>query len=483
MNSVRLFAVPILGFFVMELFHICCGEGLAPSPAPNLSPQYPIDLPPFHLSPTSPPPATQSNGAAAGKKLSTIVAIIIATIVGVAIVAIIACTCMRKLEWAFPTRKPPASNVIQVWMLDAPTMERFLQDLAKEKVVRFSAQQLRSFTNNYSTELGSGGFGIVYKGQFPNGVKIAVKVLKKSSLDKRAEAQFMAEVSTIGRTYHINLVKLYGFSYDSLMSALVYEYMDNGSLDKHLFSDNTQRIDWNKLPKIAIGIARGIAYLHEECQQRIIHYDIKPGNVLLDANFDPKIADFGHAKISNRDITHDFSTGYKGTPGYSAPEFLLNNYPITCKCDVYSFGMLLFEIVGRRRNTKVGPTDSLDWFPKYVWDEYEKGALATLTLSFGIEEKDREIAERMAMVALWCVQDSPEARPPMSVVVKMLEGVEIMPPPKPFHYLYSVGVNGLNPPTCNSSDFSTSYGTNSYWYKEQTTSIMAKYEIEIASSS
>ncbi|KAH7832893.1 hypothetical protein Vadar_001125 [Vaccinium darrowii] len=518
MNSVRLFAVPILGFFVMELFHICCGEGLAPSPAPNLSPDQPPSHlsptspppatqsngpppfhlsppspppatqsngpPPFHLSLTSPPPATQSNGAAAGKKLSTIVAIIIATIVGVAILAIIAWTCMRKLERAFPTRKSPASNVIQVWMLDAPTMERFLQDLEKEKVVRFSAQQLCSFTNNYSTELGSGGFGIVYKGQFPNGVKIAVKVLKKSSLDKRAEAQFMAEVSTIGRTYHINLVRLYGFSYDSLMSTLVYEYMDNGSLDKHLFSDNTQRIDWNKLPKIAIGIARGIAYLHEECQQRIIHYDIKPGNVLLDANFNPKIADFGLAKISNRDITHDSSTGYKGTPGYSAPEFLLNNYPITCKCDVYSFGMLLFEIVGRRRNTIVGPTDSLDWFPKYVWDEYEKGALATLTLLFGIEEKDREIAKRMAMVALWCVQDSPEARPPMSVVVKMLEGgVEITPPPKPFHYLYSIGVNGLRPPTCNSSDFSTSYGTNSYWYKEQTTTIMAKYEIEIASSS
>ncbi|KAF7127640.1 hypothetical protein RHSIM_Rhsim11G0031100 [Rhododendron simsii] len=412
---------------------------------------------------------------------------IIGTLVILVAIGVIGYKCLRRLEgitYAVAT-KPLTSNVVQDGEFDAPTMERFLQDLAKEKPIRFTAQQLCSFTTNYSTVLGLGGFGVVYKGQFLNGVKIAVKVLKRSLLDKRAEEQFMAEVSTIGRTYHINLVRLYGFSYDPLMSALVYEYMENGSLDKYLFKDDTQGIDWNKLPEIAIGTAKGIAYLHEECQQRIIHYDIKPGNVLLDANFNPKVADFGLARICNRDSTHDSPTGYKGTPGYSAPEFLLNNYPITYKCDVYSFGMLLFEIVGRRRNTKVGSTDSLNWFPKHVWDEYEKGELATLILSSGIEDKDRDIAQRMAMVALWCVQDSPEGRPPMSAVVKMLEGgVEIMPPPKPFHYLFSVGINVLNPPThtSNMSDNSTSDGTNSYWYKEHTTTIMAKYEIQIASS-
>ncbi|KAF7113123.1 hypothetical protein RHSIM_RhsimUnG0158500 [Rhododendron simsii] len=343
-----------------------------------------------------------------------------------------------KLEHGVATTLP-TSNV--VW--DASTMERFLQDLAKEKPVRFTAQQLCSFTTNYSKVLGSGGFGVVYKGQFPNGIKIAVKVLKRSLPDKRAKEQFMAEVSTIGRIHHRNLVRLYGYSYDHSMSALVYEYMGNGSLDKYLFSNDTQRIEWNKLPEIAIGTAK--------------------------------------------DNTHDSPTGYKGTPGYSAPEFVLNNYPITYKCDVYSFGMLLFEIVGRRRNAKVGSTDSLDWFPKHVWDEYEKGELATMILSSGIEEKYREgAAHRMAMVALWCVQDSPEARPPMSAVVKMLEGgVEIMPPHRPFNYLYPVGINVLNPPTYtrNSSDYSTGDGPNSYWYKEQTTPIMDKYEIQVASSS
>ncbi|KAK3029759.1 hypothetical protein RJ639_038036 [Escallonia herrerae] len=155
---------------------------------------------------------------------------------------------------------PPASNVVQVWEVDATTMEGVYQDLAREKPVRFTAQQICSFTNNYSTTLGSGGFGVIYKGQFPNGVKIAVKVLKRS-LDRTAKEQFMAESGTIGRTYHINLVRLYGFSYDSLMSALVYEYLENGSLDKYLFND-TQSIEWEKQHKIAIGMAKGIAYLH-----------------------------------------------------------------------------------------------------------------------------------------------------------------------------------------------------------------------------
>ncbi|KAA8515375.1 hypothetical protein F0562_019014 [Nyssa sinensis] len=384
-----------------------------------------------------------------------------------------------------PPAPAPAYNVVhQVWAVDAPAMEKFLQELAKEKPVRFTAQQLHSFTSNYSTTLGSGGFGVVYKGQFPNGVKIAVKVLKRN-LDRTAGEQFMAEVGTIGRTYHINLVRLYGFCYDHLMSALVFEYMENGSLDKYLFSD-TKAIEWEKLHEIAIGTAKGIAYMHEECPQRIIHYDIKPGNVLLDANFFPKVADFGLAKLCNRDNTHVSVSGYRGTPGYSAPEFTLNNFPITHKCDVYSFGMMLFEIVGMRKNTIVGSNESLDWFPKHVWGEYEKGELEAMTLSCGIEEKDRVKAERMCMVALWCVQDAPEARPPMSAVVKMLEGgVEIMVPPKPFHYFFSVGLNVLKPPSnsSNSSDYSTSeLGTNSIWYKD-TTPLMAKYKIQTASSS
>ncbi|GLT67558.1 hypothetical protein SLA2020_398560 [Shorea laevis] len=417
-----------------------------------------------------------------------VAAVIILNLVILGIIIAISRYCAKRARRAIvndlrsvvarPVTRP--HHVVQVLEFDAPTMEKFLQELAREKPVRFTAQQLCAFTSNYSIKLGSGGFGVVYKGQFPNGVKIAVKVLERSS-ERAAEEQFMAEVGTIGRTYHINLVRLYGFCYDHHMSALVYEFMENGSLDKYLFGEKGM-IEWEQLQEIATGTAKGIAYLHEECQQRIIHYDIKPGNVLLDANFSPKVADFGLAKFCNRDLTHVSNTGYRGTPGYSAPEFLLKNHPITYKCDVYSFGMVLFEIVGRRRNTIISSSESLDWFPKHVWEKYEKGELAEMTKTCGFEEKDRGKVERMSMVALWCVQDSPEARPPMSAVVKMLEGgVDIMPPPKPFHYLYSMERNLLKPPlTATSSSFSSSEESNCYWYKE-TTPIMTKYEIQMAS--
>ena len=275
-------------------------------------------------------------------------------------VAFIYFLCVRK------SRKAIIINESQPGEVEAPTMERFFQEIAKEKPVRFAAQQLCGFTANYSTRLGSGGFGVVYKGKFPNGIKIAVKVLNRRNSERQAEEQFMAEVGTIGRTYHINLVRLYGFCYVHFMSALVYEYLENGSLDKYLFSEEAREFEWEKLHNVAVGTAKGIAYLHEACVQRIIHYDIKPGNVLLDADFFPKVADFGLANLCNRDNTHITVSGYRGTPGYSAPEVLLKNHPITHKCDVYSFGMLLFEIVGRRKNSKVGCNASMDWFPKHV---------------------------------------------------------------------------------------------------------------------
>lgn len=144
---------------------------------------------------------------------------------------------------------------------NAATTERFLHDMAKEIITRFTAQQLHDFMNNYSIRLGSGGFGTIYQGQFRNGVKIAVKVLNRNPNSKKVEEQFMAEVGTIGRTYHINLVRLYGYCFDQQTSVLVYEYMENSSLDNLLFS-KTPKIEWEKLQEIAIGTAKGLAYLH-----------------------------------------------------------------------------------------------------------------------------------------------------------------------------------------------------------------------------
>ena len=334
----------------------------------------------------------------------------------------------QKVQDAVPSGYP----IISDSQLKTGTMEIFLSEMEREKPTRFSPQQLARFTSDFSMLLGSGGFGVVYKGEFPNGLPVAVKVINSNSEKKVAE-QFMAEVASIGRTYHINLVRLYGFCFDPTMRALVYEYVENGSLDRFLFGENKATNDqWGKLEEIAVGTAKGIAYLHEECRQRIIHYDIKPANVLLDAVLSPKLADFGLAKLCNRDSTQVPVTGFRGTPGYAAPE-LWKPYPVTCKCDVYSFGMLLFEMVGRRRNHDASLSETRQWLPRWTWEMFEKNELPEMLSLCGIKETNIEKAGRMCMVAMWCVQYLPEARPTMGKVVKMLEGeTEIPPPPYPF---------------------------------------------------
>lgn len=357
------------------------------------------------------------------------------------------------------------------------TVENFLNEIAREKPIRFTSQQLALFTGNYATQLGAGGFGSVYKGELPNGVSVAVKVFR-GNLDNSVEEQFMAEVGTMGRTYHINLVRLYGFCFDAAVRALVYEYMENGSLDKYLY-DKDRKLNWETLQEVVIGTAKGIRYLHEECQQKIIHYDIKPGNILLDSNFNPKVADFGLAKLTNRVATHVTLAGNRGTPGYMAPEIWMN-LPVTHKCDVYSFGMLLFDVVGRKWNrgaaTAGNSTESLRWFPKFVYQKFEGGASGEIMSSCEIEEANREEAERICKVALWCVQMNADARPPMSKVVKMLEGeMEIVPVPMndPFPYL-----NGGGPEFDVWNEGGTSTGSSLSNYSA-TTPIMRKYEIGI----
>jgi serine/threonine protein kinase len=329
--------------------------------------------------------------------------------------------------------------------VDMGAVDRFLDDILREKPARFTPENLREFTHNYAERLGSGGFGVVYRGALPNGAPVAVKILN-STLDRRAEEQFMAEVGTAGRTYHINLVRLYGFCFDATTKALVYEYLENGSLDRVLFEHEQRRdgidggaLGFDTLYGIVVGTARGVRYLHEECQHRIIHYDIKPGNVLLTADYTPKVADFGLARLCNRDNTHLTMTGARGTPGYAAPELWLP-LPVTHKCDVYSFGMLLFEILGRRRNLEPQhPAVSQEWYPKWVWQRFDQGRFDDVMAASGIPAKDREKAERMCKVALWCVQYQPEARPSMSSVVRMLEGEEEMARPvNPFTYMASL---------------------------------------------
>jgi serine/threonine protein kinase len=364
--------------------------------------------------------------------------------------AVVILIILSVVTWLLPNCRRKSSQFIR------GTVKEFLEDMEKEKLVRFTDQQLRIATDNYSFQLGSGGFGVVYKGSFSSGTMIAVKVLHGSS-DKRNDQQFMAEVGTIGKVHHFNLVRLYGFCFEKNLIALVYEYMGNGSLDKYLFQDN-ETLGFEKLQEIAIGTAKGIAYLHESCEQRIIHYDIKPGNILLDMNFNPKVADFGLAKLSNRENTHITMTGGRGTPGYAAPELWMP-FPVTHKCDVYSFGILLFEIIGRRRNHDINLSESQEWFPLWVWKKFDAEEVKDLLVACGIEEKNMEIVERMVKVALSCVQYRPESRPKMSIVVQMLETLaEISKPLNPFQHMidstfptFSIQTSNINTDTSNGS--------------------------------
>ncbi|CAN6222402.1 unnamed protein product [Urochloa humidicola] len=325
------------------------------------------------------------------------------------------------------------------------TIDNFLNEIAREKPIQFTSEQLDRYTMQRSAELGAGGYGVVYKGMLPNGLDIAVKVLDENRGSEVTEQQFMAEVGTLWRTNHANLIRLIGFCFDDVMHALVYEFMAKRSLDKYLF-DRRHMVGPAELLAIAVGVARGLRYLHEECQKKIIHYDIKAGNVLLDDSLNPKLTDFGIALLLSRADTHASVHEARGTFGYMAPEVIhVGTAPITEKCDVYSFGLLLFEVIGRRRNTDNSAPESHKWLPLLAWNRYEHGELMDFVKEFhhypmaaADEEQWKETAGRMCKVAFLCAQEQPEARPTMSMVVNMLEGhVEIPPPVYPFGWMYT----------------------------------------------
>ncbi|KAF8646982.1 hypothetical protein HU200_065495 [Digitaria exilis] len=358
---------------------------------------------------------------------------------------------------------PDELQVIPAGVEEEGSLIHFVDAIQKERPVRFSSEQLHAFTRNYAHRVGSGGFGVVYKGSFPDGTPVAVKLLRSELMSRHAKEQFTAEVGTIGRTYHVNLVRLYGFCLDATVKALVYEYMDHGSLDRYIFNPPPEKtkVQFDVLHEIALGTAKALRYLHEECAQRIIHYDIKPQNILLGADLVPKVADFGLARLCNREDTHLTITGARGTPGYAAPELWMPQ-PVTHKCDVYSYGMLLFEVLGRRRNLEMGVhvhDSSQEWYPRWVWNRVEAGDMDAV-LARAISPSlcvnswvGREKAERMCKVALWCVQYRPEDRPSMGSVVRMLEGEDqIAAPRNPFAHL--AAYNGT--PTTIHSGQSTS---------------------------
>ncbi|RWR91628.1 putative receptor protein kinase ZmPK1 [Cinnamomum micranthum f. kanehirae] len=291
---------------------------------------------------------------------------------------------------------------------------------------RFSYQELKEATKNFSEEIGRGGSGEVFKGKLSNGRVIAVKRIAG------VNQGFLAEVSIIGRINHMNLIRMWGFCVKKKYNLLVYEYMEHRSLAENLFSN---AIDFGKRFKIAIGTAKGLAYLHEECLEWVLHCDVKPQNILLDADYHPKVADFGLSKLRDRSGLHDSSfSRIRGTRGYMAPEWITNQ-PITSKVDVYGYGIVVLEMVTGKSSTgfyaisERGERDCkslVTWVREMMFVAASNLRKIKEIMDSRIDATDDDAVkmEVLVRVALQCVEEDKDARPTMSQVVEMLQGHE-----------------------------------------------------------
>ena len=314
-------------------------------------------------------------------------------------------------------------------MKDEQDIEVFLKDHGTLAQKKYKFSEVKKMTNNFTVKLGEGGFGIVYKGEIHNGYHVAVKILRAS---KGNGKDFINEVASISRTSHVNVVQLLGFSLERKKKALIYEFMPNGSLDKFIGNkglENTSSLSWDNLLQIAKGIAKGLDYLHKGCNTRILHFDIKPHNILLDENFCPKISDFGLAKLCPGKESTILVSDARGTIGYVAPEVCNKHFGgVSQKSDVYSYGMMLLEIVGVRTNINAEATQTSEYFPNWIYRKLEQDQDLRFRI---ITTEEKEIERRMITVSLWCIQTFPKDRPTMSRVIEMLEGhmnFEEMPP-------------------------------------------------------
>ncbi|KAB2011984.1 hypothetical protein ES319_D09G057600v1 [Gossypium barbadense] len=276
------------------------------------------------------------------------------------------------------------------------TIEEFLRMQNKLMPIRYSYSDIKRMTESFKDKLGQGGFGSVFKGKLRSGHLVAIKLLE---LSKSQGQDFINEVATIGRIHHVNVVRLVGFCVEGSKQALVYDFMPNSSLDKVIFSKEKDiSLSWEKLSEIAIGVAQGIEYLHQGCDMQILHFDIKPHNILLDENFTPKVSDFGLAKLHAIDNSIVSLTAARG----------------------------------RRRNLNAQARQSSEiYFPSWIYDRFDRGEDLEVE---DATESQKKTVRKMIIVAFWCIQIKPTDRPSMSEVLEMLGGdVELLEiPPKPF---------------------------------------------------
>ncbi|PON57746.1 Cysteine rich receptor like kinase [Parasponia andersonii] len=306
---------------------------------------------------------------------------------------------------------------------DIITMESLQCDLAT----------IEAATSKFSSsnKLGQGGFGEVYKGILPDGREIAVKRLIRSSGDGVGE--FKNEVVLLAMLQHRNLVRLLGFCLEGEEKLLVYEFVPNKSLDYFLYDPTKQGLlDWSTRYKIIGGVARGILYLHEDSRLRIIHRDLKPNNILLDVDYEPKISDFGIARLIRTDQTRADTLRIAGTFGYMCPEYVLRGQ-LSLKSDVYSFGILMLEIISGKRNGSFNQShsDGGQDFLSYAWKLWHDGTPWKLLDQTLLDSYSENEVSRCVHIGLLCVQENAEERPKMATIVLMLNTSSItLPPPR-----------------------------------------------------
>lgn len=283
----------------------------------------------------------------------------------------------------------------------------------------YNYKELKSATKNFSEEykLGEGGSGDVYKGIVKNGNIVAVKRLALTT--SKAKAEFESEVRLISNVHHRNLIRLLGCSSKGPELLLVYEYMANGSLDRFLYGGQRGTLNWKQRFDIIFGTARGLAYLHEQFHVRIIHRDIKPGNILLDDDLQPKIADFGLVRLLPEDQSH-LNTKFAGTLGYTAPEYAIQGQ-LSEKVDTYSFGVVLLEIVSGRRCNETNIESDTEFLLEHAWKLHENDMhLKLVDETLDPDEYKSEDAKKIIEIALMCTQSPASLRPTMSEVVVLL---------------------------------------------------------------
>ncbi|KAL4571235.1 hypothetical protein LXL04_017988 [Taraxacum kok-saghyz] len=286
-----------------------------------------------------------------------------------------------------------------------------------QSISYFSFRTLKEASKNFDERnlLGEGGFGPVYLGKLQDGRLVAIKKLslKKS---QQGEEEFLAEVRMITSIQHKNLLRLLGCCSEGPQRVLVYEYMKNRSLDLIIYGKSNEYLNWNMRFQIILGIARGLQYLHEESHIRIVHRDIKASNILLDGNFQPRIGDFGLARFFPENQAYLSAT----LAGYTAPEYAIRG-ELSEKADIYSFGVLVLEIISCRKNTDLTLPSEMQYLPEYAWKLYERSKLIDL-IDPRMQKDGFSVKDVMKTIhmALLCLQSHPNIRPAMSEIVAML---------------------------------------------------------------